>query len=157
MNKIYLLLLIVLITFIIFYNRNESFLMLEMFTTNNLEKMTGEYPLAQESILVQDTYPPTGRKGVSDESANKMWWKYPIFEVGSYEQITNNLKYPDNPDDARCTPGEFCFALYNNKQLGSNIITPLPPVNPTCGTRVGFFSTGVNLLPFRNDMQNILY
>jgi hypothetical protein len=157
MNKTYLLLLLGLIIFIIFYNRREAFVMLERFTSNNLEKMTGEYPLAQESILVQDTYPPTGRKGVSDESPNKMWWKYPIFEVGSYQQITNNLKYPDNPDDARCTPAEFCYALYNDNKLGSNVINPLPPINPECGTRVGYFSTNVNLLPYRNDMQNILY
>ena len=146
-----------MILLIIFYNKTGAFVLLERFTTGNLEKMTGEYPLAQETILVQDTYPPTGRKGVSDETANKMWWRYPVFEVGSYEQITNNFKYQDNPDDARCTPGEFCFALYKNNQLGTNIITPLPQVNPECGTRIGYFSTSVNLLPYRSDMQNVLY
>lgn len=152
----YILFLVVLLIFICSRTR-ESFFILEKFTGINLEQMKGDYPSAQESILVQDSYPPSGRKEVSDETANKMWWRYPIFEVGSYEQITNNLKYPDNPDNARCTPSEFCYALYDNEQKKSNIITPLKPINPDCGTRIGYFSTNVNMLPYRTDMSNILY
>jgi len=157
MNKIFIFILFVLFVSILFYNRSEGFVMLERFTNGNLEQMKDPYPDVFDNLLVKDSYPITGEKGVSDETANNMWWRYPIFEVGSYDQKTNNLRYPINPDDARCTPGEFCFALYNNYKRGSNIITPLPPLNPECGTRVGFFNTGINLLPYRSDMQNILY
>jgi hypothetical protein len=86
-----------------------------------------------------------------------MWWHYPIFEVGSYKQITNNLRYPNNPDTGRCMPAELCGTLYKEKQLKSNYIEPLPPVDPRSGTRVGYFTTNINMLPFRTDEPNILY
>jgi hypothetical protein len=89
-----------------------------------------------------------------------MWWHYPTFSLGSYKQITNNIRYPNNPDIGRCTPGSMCGALYHEKYLGSNYVTPLPPVNSMSGTRVGYFTTDEQLidsLPFRTDMQNILY
>ncbi len=70
-----------------------------------------------------------------------MWWHYPIFKVGSFDQITNNLKYPNNPDIGNCMRAEFCGALYKTKHLKSNHIKPLLPVNDSCGTRVGYFST----------------
>ena len=133
-----------------FKNKNKK----EGFT---LGGASGDYPCAQDTVLVQDTYPITGINSVSDESGSKMWWRYPIFEVGSFKQMTNNIRYPDNPDDARCTAADFCYALYKDKNLGSNIVEPLPPINPNSGTRVGYFATDENLLPFRTDVPNILY
>ena len=117
----------------------------------------GIYPCSQTDVLVQDTYPITGVNGVSDQSGEKMWTKYPIFEVGSFKQMTNNIRYPNNPDEARCTPANFCYALYKDKDLGSNVVKPLPPVDPNSGTRVGYFATSDNLLPFRTNVTNILY
>ena len=108
-------------------------------------------------ILVADTFPWTGRNGISNNDANSIWWHYPIFELGSYDQITNNIRYPNNPDEGTCMPASMCGALYKEKQLKTNYITPLPPVNPDCGTRIGYFTTGINLLPFRTDVPNILY
>lgn len=131
-----------------FKNKNEGF---------TLGGASGDYPCAENTVLLQDTYPTTGINGVSDETANKMWWRYPIFEVGSFKQMTNNIRYPNNPDDARCTPADVCYALYKDKNMGSNIVTPLPPVDPNSGTRVGYFATDENLLPFRTDVANILY
>ncbi len=109
------------------------------------------------NILVEDIYPWTGRKGISNNQASNIWWHYPIFQLGSYDQITNNLKYPNNPDEGTCMPASMCGALYKEKQIKSNYIKPLPPVDPTSGTRVGYFTTDVNLLPFRTDVPNILY
>lgn len=124
----------------------------------SLNQAMGEIP---DRILVEDTYPPIGKNMLSDDTSNKMWWHYPTFELGSYQQITNNIRYPYNPDIGRCTPGAMCGALYHdNKHLGDNHVYPLPPVNPQSGTRVGYFSTDTQLidsLPFRTDMQNILY
>ena len=117
----------------------------------------GIYPCSQTDVLVQDTYPITGVNSVSDQTADKMWTKYPIFELGSFKQMTNNIRYPNNPDDGRCTPANFCYALYKDKDLGSNVVTPLPPVDPNSGTRVGYFATSDNLLPFRTNVTNILY
>jgi len=114
-------------------------------------------PTPNDDILLKDSYPLKEKIGVSNDTANKIWWHYPTFEVGSYAQITNNLKYPNNPDVGRCTATEFCGSIYDEYQKKSNYIKPLPPIDPNCGTRVGYFTTGINLLPFRNDMQNILY
>ena len=121
-----------------------------------LGSTNGIYPCSETNVLVQDTYPITGINSVSDESADKMWWRYPTFQVGSFKQMTNNIRYPNNPDDARCTAADFCYALYKDKKIGSNIVTPLPPVDPNSGTRVGYFATSENLLPFR-AITNILY
>jgi hypothetical protein len=133
---------------------------IEGFSNYKLDQSIGNFPDAQTRVLVQDTYPPIGKNQLSNETSNDMWWHYPIFTLGSYKQITNNIRYPNNPDIGRCTPGSMCGALYHKKILGSNYITPLPPVNPTCGTRVGYFTTDEQLitsLPYRTDMQNILY
>jgi hypothetical protein len=54
-------------------------------------------------------------------------------------------------------PADFCGTLYKNRHLKSNYIEPLPPVDPTRGTRIGYFTTDINMLPFRTDVPNILY
>ena len=119
----------------------------------------GGYPNAQTKVLVQDTYPPIGKNELSHYTANDMWQDYPIFTLGSYDQITNNIRYPRNPDVGRCTPASMCGALYHEKDLGSNTIRPLPPVSCP-GTRIGYFTTDEQLidsLPFSSDGPNILY
>lgn len=129
----------------------------EGYSNYTLEGAMGKFPEAQTNVLVQDTYQPIGKNEVSNESAYNMWWRYPTFELGSYDQITNNVRYPDNPDNARCTPANMCYALYKDKVIGTNFVEPLPPLNPDCGTRIGYFDTDVNLLPFRTETSNILY
>jgi hypothetical protein len=134
---------------------------IEGYSNYNLDNAMGNFPQAQTEVLVQDTYPPIGKNQISNDTASDIWWHYPIFKLGSYAQITNNIRYPDNPDEGTCMPASMCGALYHdNKKLGSNYITPLPPLNPVVGTRVGYFDTSVQLvdsLPYRTDMQNILY
>ena len=138
----------------LFYNPKN---LEEGFSNYYLGSTDGIYPSSQSDVLVQDTYPITGINGVSNDGSNEIWWHYPIFEVGSYDQITNNIRYPNNPDTGKCMPANLCGALYKEKQLKSNYIKPLPPVDPTAGTRVGYFTTDVNMLPFRTDVPNILY
>jgi len=160
MNQI-LFLFIILILAIglpLFFKMSNSLQMLENFSNYNLKLDIGNFPEAQTTVLVQDTYPAIGKNELSNNDANDIWFDYPVFELGSYEQITNNIRYPDNPDEGTCMPASMCGALYKEKHIGNNYVEPLPPLNPNCpGTRVGYFDTGVNLLPFRNDMSNILY
>ena len=64
-----------------------------------------------------DSFPSTGEKNVNDNTYNKIWWKYPIFPVGSFNQITNNLRYRRNPDDDNCdggTRGVWTVAVETN-------------------------------------------
>jgi hypothetical protein len=156
MNQIiFLLMLLILAIALPLFLRN-----IEGYENYKLDQAMGNVPDAQTKVLVQDTYPPIGKNEISDQTSNDMWWHYPIFTLGSYKQITNNIRYPNNPDVGRCTPASMCGALYHEKFLGSNYVTPLPPVNSECGTRVGYFTTDEQLitsLPYRTNMQNILY
>jgi hypothetical protein len=102
---------------------------------------SGIYPASVNNVLLEDVYPVNTKAGVSKNSGHDIWWHYPIFEVGSYEQITNNLKYPNNPDDGQCIPAEFCGALYKEHQSKSNISTILPLVEDNRGLRINYYTT----------------
>lgn len=128
----------------------------EGYSNYTLDKAFGQYPNAQTTVLVQDTYPFIGKNQLSDNTSNDIWKEYPIFKLGSYEQITNNIRYPDNPDDGTCMPASMCGALYRNKNIHTNIVTSLPPVKID-GTRINYYNTDINLLPFRTNVTNILY
>jgi hypothetical protein len=117
----------------------------------------GKFPNAETDLLLQGVYPTTGTNGISNNTASNMWWNYPIFKLGSYAQITNNIRYPNSPDVGRCTPASMCGALYQKIQNKPNVVRPLQPLRPGCGTRIGYFTTDKNMLPFRTDQTNILY
>jgi len=159
MNQIVFLLLILVLAIglPLFLKISESFNNIENFSNYSLDAAIGSFPKAQTEVLVQDTYPAIGKNQISDNNASDIWWHYPVFQLGSYKQITNNIRYPDSPDEGTCMPASMCGALYNERFLKTNYIEPLPPLNPECGTRVGYFDTDVNLLPYRTNMQNILY
>jgi hypothetical protein len=106
--------------------------------------------------LLQNTYPITGINGVSNKEASDLWWYQYKPLVGSYEQITNNLRYRNNPDNGTCSRSEFCGTLYKDYQKQSNIAKVLPPVKDGCAARVGYFNTTNNFFPYRN-YGNILY
>jgi hypothetical protein len=116
----------------IFFNLSKSYKLSEGFS--NLGTI-------ETNVLLQDSFPATGINQVSDKQPSGIWWQYPIFKVGSYDQITNNLRYLRNPDIGRCTPTDFCDAMYKDVKNKSNYITPLPPVDSSGGTRVGYFAT----------------
>lgn len=109
----------------------------------------GIFSNSENDLLLKDSYDFTGRKTVNKNNYNDIWWNYPVFGVGSYSQITNNLRYRKNPDDGVCITADFCGALYKDKHLASNITKPLPPapeIKPG-SKRINYFLTDYNLLP----------
>jgi hypothetical protein len=99
----------------------------------------GTFPKSVKQAILND-YPLINKNETSDNNYNQIWWHYPVFKLGSYKQVTNNLKYYDNPDNGTCVRADFCGALYKNKQdTKSNITLPLPPAQQ--GLRVGYFIT----------------
>ena len=139
-------------------NSSPTRYLTEPFTNYSLGTTYGDYPTSEMDVLVQDSYPITGINGVSQESAYDMWWRYPIFEVGSFKQITNNLKYPNNPDTGNCMPANMCGALYKNRKNKSNVASVLAPVEPdAAGARVNYYRSKEDLLTFRTNEANILY
>lgn len=126
------------------------------FSNYTTENSSGIYPDAETKVLVEDTFPRKGST-ISNNTSADIWQEYPVYQLGSYEQITNNIRYPDLPDEGTCTPASMCGALYDKINSKNNPITPLPPISPDCGTRVGYFSADDNLLTFKTNLQNILY
>ena len=114
---------------------------LEGYSNNSLEQSSGIYPNAQTDVLLKDIYPAIGKNELSNNSANDIWTEYPIFQLGSYKQITNNIRYPDTPDEGTCMPASMCGALYENRKIGDNMVHQLPPVSDNGGIRVGYFVT----------------
>jgi len=122
---------------------------LSFFFLNNSIKREGFEQLHPNLVAAEprllDSYPSTGRSTVNENTHSDIWWYYPIFKVGSYAQITNNLKNRRNPDDGECRTADFCGALYKDKTIESNIVHPLPPVPVEPGTRVNYYRTPDNL------------
>ena len=81
---------------------------------------------------------PTGKLGTKDSS--QLWWHYPTFKVGSYAQITNNIRYPNNPDVGQCQPISICNVLYGERQEKTNYAEPAVPPQPG-KVRVNFYTT----------------
>ena len=139
--------------FIILFNKKfEGFSGLYDLTT------PGIFPNSIDTAILDD-YPLIGKNKTSNKNYSDIWWEYPTFKLGSFKQITNNLKYHDNPDQGTCVPADFCNALYyNKKDKYSNIIVPLPPAEEGNGARVGYFRTEPNELYFSIPTnENILY
>lgn len=156
MNKLYFLSAMLLLIVAV-----SSFLKTaEGFSNYRVDQSTGDFPNSQTSVLVQDIYQPIKKNQISDENASDMWWNYPTFTLGSYKQITNNIRYPNNPDIGRCTPSSMCGALYHKNHINTNYVNPLPPANDNSGTRIGYFTTDervITSLPYKTDGINILY
>jgi hypothetical protein len=94
-----------------------------------------------------NSYPINKTKVVDSDNYSYIWRYYPIFSLGSYEQITNNFKYYKNPDNGLCSPAEFCGDFYHdiNIKPNTNVITPLPPVPDDPGIRIGYYRTKEDL------------
>ena len=117
----------------------------------------GDYPRSVDKPILYD-YPLIGGNQVSTNSASTIWQDYPVFGVGSFKQITNNIRYNRNPDDGICSRAEFCGALYHDAKHKTNVIKPLPPAEEGPGARVGYYRSEPNTLFFSIPTnENILY
>ena len=130
----------------------------EGMANHNYDCTLGEYPKSLDGpILPNSDFPHSGSKTTSTCSAPMIWRNYPQFEVGSYAQETNNIRYPPNPDQGTCTPADFCGALYKNREHKSNVVKPLGPVGKGTHPRVNYYRADTqNMLPYYNE-GNIQY
>ena len=127
------ILFVILILVLSLYKKIEGFSGLYDLST------PGTFPKSVNQVILND-YPLINKNETSNNNYNQIWWHYPVFKLGSYKQITNNLKYYDNPDNGTCIRADFCGALYKNKKDSkTNITLPLPPAQQ--GLRVGYFIT----------------
>jgi hypothetical protein len=157
-NILSFIIVFVVILSIVFFNIYSKNQQHEGYSNYNLGSASGNYPISESTVLLEKSYPRIRRiPELSNDTSSKVWWHYPTFEVGSYDQITNNIRYSNNPDIARCSPMDVCGALYKEYQKKSNYSKVLPPVNSSCGVRVNYYTTPFNLLDFKSGNDNILY
>ena len=117
----------------------------------------GTYPVSVNKPIL-NSFPLTGNKGVSNRNYSDIWWEYPEFDISSFAQITNNLRYVKNPDEGTCIRADMCNALYKDKKNKSNEVCPLPPAEEGPGARVGYYRTEPNMLFFSIPTnETILY
>jgi hypothetical protein len=109
-----------------------------------------EFPT--KDLLLDDIYEGSISKDTISKYNTAVWKQKQPIKVGSYDQQTNNIEYPINPDNGSCIPSEFCYSFYSNNRITpntqvSNMIIPTdtdnPPYTPpiTPKVRVGYFST----------------
>jgi len=154
MTKIYGIIFLLIIVVLGLYL--APILKIEGFKSQDLTT-PGTYPVSVDKPIL-DSFPLTGRKGVSNKNYQDIWWEYPEFSKSSFEQITNNLRYVDNPDEGTCIRADMCNALYKNRKHKSNKVCPLPPAEQGPGARVGYYRSDPNLLFFSIPTnENILY
>jgi len=116
----------------------------ENFANYHLDEAVGGVNASQE-LLLQDSYLLTGNKEISKNDAYNIWWNYPVFKVGSYAQITNNMKYPNNPDDGTCMPASMCQTLYKNKKTSNHAQILLPVKEDANAVRVNYYNSSNKL------------
>ena len=143
-NGIYFLLGLLIIVVISSFIINKSYFQ-EGY--DNYLANQGMLHTSESGPILADSYPFTGKKTVSDNNYDTRWKDYPVYEVGSYAQLTNNLRYWKNPDESQCRTPEFCNALYDDIQIDSNISKPLPPAPSVDNDniRVNYYTTNKNL------------
>jgi hypothetical protein len=153
-------------TYIIYGFLVVSMVFVSLYLVNLKEGFTNEYDISTPGYFpetvdkaILDDYPQIGKNETSKNTYSQIWWYYPVFSLGSFEQITNNLKNYYNPDNGTCMRADFCGALYHDNKNGkSNIIKPLPPAEEGSGARVGYFRSEPNELYFSIPTnENILY
>lgn len=117
----------------------------------------GDFPRSVDKPILDD-YPLIESKGVSANNASDIWKDYPVFGLGSFKQITNNIRFNRNPDNGKCSRAEVCGALYRDAKTESNVVKPLPPAQEGPGARVGYYRSEPNDLFFSIPTnENILY
>ncbi len=154
-NLFFFLFLFLIVTGALYQSYNKA---LEGLANFDYRTTLGDYPQSQEGpILPPSDFPHTGSKTTSTCTAAMIWRNYPEFEVGSYAQETNNIRYPRNPDQGTCTPADFCGALYKNRPYHSNVVSPMKPVSDGTHPRVNYYRTDTqSMFPYYNE-KNILY
>ena len=87
----------------------------------------GEYPLAVDNPMMEDSQFPYDKPGgLSDESYRTQWKEYPVGEIGSYQQTTNNVRYWASPCNGTTAPADMCGGLYEKIVPEKNCF-PAPP------------------------------
>jgi hypothetical protein len=100
------------------------------------------FPCNIDNPILYGDFPVKKNVGITKLENSDIWKDSPIKEVGSYEQITNNVRYWKNPNNGTCTRAELCNSIYDNKTLD---IPPHPPILKFGqDIRVNYYNSQIN-------------
>ncbi len=110
------------------------FILFLVYSSTRLEDVNGNAlePFSQQnnnisSLLLDDSYPVHVMNGLIGQNNRT--------KMSSFSQITNNFRFPRNPDNGSNHSGIVFYDSIKNK---TNIVRQLPPVTIN-SRRVGFF------------------
>ena len=129
--RILLLVIILVIGILMTRNVKENFQSLE----------PGKFPESVSFPILYKEYPLKIPAELSPLNQSAIYKDYPVFPVGSYDQITNNIRYWPWPNNATCSPTSFCGSMYEKKQ---KVDIPPPVKAPAWGTpdiRVNYYDS----------------
>ena len=91
---------------------------------------------------------PISNNPVSTQQYSREWHLYPVFSIPSFKQMTNNLKYFNNPSIAHESPEDFLDTFYGSKSAKSNIVSygEINPILTYHEPRVGYWNTKVDVM-----------
>ena len=132
------IIMIILITCIVIVSLNNKYIFETYQNINHL---------GNDNYLLKGVY-PISNNPVSTQTYSREWRNYPVFNIPSYSQMTNNLRYFKNPNIAISSPEDFLDTFYNNKSNLSNIVKPgeIKPIVTQGKPRVGYWNTNVDVL-----------
>lgn len=142
--NVFIILIILLIVVILYYSLKNTNSKLELFNNYGMKNLQGNNSKNPKTkyLLLTDSFPTTSdpNKTTNNQYSN-IWWRYPALKINSYKQITNNIRYSNNPDNGRIAPAEFAGGFYKDYQQQSNYskLLPLAPINNR--RRVNYYLT----------------
>jgi gliding motility-associated-like protein len=121
MNQILFLFLILVVSLgiPIILNTRNPLEMLEGFSNYTLAGANGQYPSAQTSVLVQDTYPAIGKNQLSNNTAADIWREYPVFDL-----LAEDVYCDEGYMTAHVAEG-YDLYLWNTGDTDADAIVPL--------------------------------
>ena len=87
---------------------------------------TGAYPDTEEGLILDGDYRMKKNAGLSNFTYEEESTLYPVNQVGSYAQTTNNKEYWKIPCNGTAAPADFCGGLYDDKAIPPKSVTPAP-------------------------------
>ena len=119
-DKIIVLLALLLVVVVVCYlaqtQTQTQNIKKEGFDNIHIPLLVADSSSTNTHLLPNEMY-PANIPGVTNKSVfeRNIAKYYPATEVGSYEQKTNNERYPSLPEYGDCTPTEFCNSFYLEK------------------------------------------
>lgn len=122
-----LVVLAILGMYYVFCGYTESFV-------NRLSK--SNFPESQDNTILVNDYPTKQPQELTKHTYEQNSKLAPVSPMSSYEQVTNNKKYWNTPNNGSCSPAEFCGSMYGSKKISH----PSEPKPNDLSTRVNYYN-----------------